>query len=135
MNIKRINKILGVFIILLIVGVRGWLLVNQTNHEKMDKAQVCYEKGEHFWGLKDFKDAMRNYEMVNEFYNEPHTKWVDLAQEKEWVCRAHLGDWTSSKGPADADVRKTRSLEYEKYKQEIAQITPYLCHHISRKAK
>jgi hypothetical protein len=66
---------------------------------------------------------MWNYQEVQEFYYLPHSHWVDDAAEKEWICRAELGDFIPPEGPLDADVRQLRP-DYEKYKAEIAQITP-----------
>ncbi len=67
---------------------------------------------------------MWDYQEVQEFYYLPHTHWVDLAAEKEFICRAYIGDWIPPEGPLDADVRVIRAPEYEKYKAEVAQITP-----------
>ena len=102
----------------------GWIFLNAFNNEKMARAQAYYEKGEALFKQKDFKEAMWNYEMVGEFYSKPHTNWLDLAQEKEWICRAYLGDWTPSKGPTDGDVRVLQLELFEKYKTELASITP-----------
>jgi hypothetical protein len=88
------------------------------------RAYNAYQRGEAHFQQKMYKQAMWDYQEVQEFYNPPHTHWVDLAAEKEFICRAYLGDWIPPEGPLDADVRQTRAAEYEKYKAEVAQITP-----------
>jgi hypothetical protein len=92
--------------------------------EVIHRAYNAYERGEAHFQQKMYKQAMWDYQEVQEFYTPPHTHWVDLAAEKEFICRAYLGDWTPPEGPLDADVRQTRADEYEKYKAEVAQITP-----------
>ncbi len=95
-----------------------------ANLEVIRRAYNAYERGEAHFNEKMYKQAMWDYQEVQEFYFLPHTHWVDLAAEKEFICRAYLGDWVPPEGPLDADVRQTRAAEYEKYKAEIAQITP-----------
>src|SRR5258708_38163726 len=118
---SKMKKILLVIVSLHVaVGLGG---CNLLRDENIVKAQKCYEKGEKLFEQKRYKEAMLNYQKVQEFYYLPHSHWVDLAQEKEWICRAYLRDWIPPEG-APADVRKIRAPEYEKYKKEIAQITP-----------
>ncbi len=95
-----------------------------ANLEVIRRAHNAYERGEAHFNEKMYKQAMWDYQEVQEFYYLPHSHWVDLAAEKEFICRAYLGDWVPPEGPLDADVRQTRVAEYEKYKVEIAQITP-----------
>ncbi len=106
--------------------VLGTLLVaiGMMYLEVIRRAYNAYERGEAHFNQKMYKQAMWDYQEVQEFYNPPHTHWVDLAAEKEFICRAYLGDWIPPEGPLDADVRQTRAAEYEKYKAEVAQITP-----------
>lgn len=92
--------------------------------EVVRRAYNAYERGEAHFNQKMYKQAMWDYQEVQEFYNPPHTHWVDLAAEKEFICRAYLGDWIPPEGPLDADVRQTRAAEYDKYRAEVAQITP-----------
>ena len=104
----------------------GTLLIayGMANLEVVRRAHAAYERGQKEFQAKRYKQAMWDYQEVQEFYYLPRTHWVDLAAEKEFICRAYLGDWIPPEGPMDADVRKTRSAEYEKYKDELAQITP-----------
>ena len=104
----------------------GTLLIayGMANLEVIRRAHNAYERGEAHFNQKMYKQAMWDYQEVQEFYMLPHTHWVDQAAEKEFICRAYLGDWVPPEGPMDADVRQTRSAEYEKYKAEVAQITP-----------
>lgn len=95
-----------------------------ANLEVIRRAHNAFERGEAHFKNKKYKEAMWDYQEVQEFYYLPRTHWVDLAAEKEFICRAYLGDWIPPEGPLDADVRQTRSPEYDKYKAEIAQITP-----------
>lgn len=104
----------------------GTLIVayGMANLEVIRRAHNAYERGEAHFQQKMYKQAMWDYQEVQEFYMLPHTHWVDLSAEKEFICRAYLGDWIPPEGPMDADVRQTRASEYEKYKAEVAQITP-----------
>ena len=104
----------------------GALLIayGMANLEVVRRAHAAYVRGENHFKDKKFKEAMWDYQEVQEFYYLPHTHWVDLSAEKEFVCRAFLGDWIPPEGPLDADVRQTRADEYEKFKAELAQITP-----------
>ena len=94
------------------------------NLEIIRRAHNAYQRGEQHFADKRYKEAMWDYQEVQEFYMLPRTHWVDLAAEKEFICRAYLGDWVPPEGPLDADVRQTRADEYNKYKAELAQITP-----------
>jgi len=94
-----------------------------ANLEVIHRAHAAYMRGEEAFAQKKYKQAMWNYQEVQEFYYLPHSHWVDQAAEKEWICRAYLGDWIPPEGPLDADVRTLRG-DYQKYKDEIAQITP-----------
>jgi hypothetical protein len=80
-----------------------------ANLEVIRRARAAYLRGEDFFAKHMYKQAMWSYQEVQEFYYLPRTHWVDDAAEKEWICRAELG--------------QTRP-DYEKYKTEIAQITP-----------
>ena len=104
----------------------GTLLIayGMANLEVVRRAYNAYNRGEAHFAEKKYKEAMWDYQEVQEFYYLPHTKWVDLAAEKEFICRAYLGDWVPPEGPMDADVRQTRAPEFEKYKAQVAQITP-----------
>jgi hypothetical protein len=104
----------------------GTLLIayGMANLEVVRRAHAAYERGEAHFKDKKYKQAMWDYQEVQEFYYLPHTHWVDQAAEKEFICRAYIGDWIPPEGPLDADVRQTRAVEYEKYKAEVAQITP-----------
>ncbi len=94
-----------------------------ANLEVIRRARGAYLRGEDFFAKHMYKQAMWSYQEVQEFYYLPRTHWVDDAAEKEWICRAELGDFIPPEGPLDADLRQTRP-DYEKYKAEIAQITP-----------
>lgn len=113
----------GVQTALTIIGVI-LIAVGMIYLEVVRRAYNAYERGEAHFQQKMYKQAMWDYQEVQEFYTPPHTHWVDLAAEKEFICRAYLGDWIPPEGPLDADVRQTRAAEYEKYKAEVAQITP-----------
>ena len=108
------------------LAIVGCILVayGMANLEVVRRAHNAYERGEAHFKDKKFKEAMWDYQEVQEFYMLPHTHWVDDAAEKEFICRAYLGDWIPPEGPLDADVRQTRADEYNKYRAEIAQITP-----------
>jgi len=94
------------------------------NTEKTLRAKAAYESGEAFFKQAKYRKAMWEYQMVNEFYGKPHSKWADLAEEKEWICRAYLGDWIPPEGPLDKDVRVLHPDLYDKYKDNLLQITP-----------
>lgn len=108
----------------LIIIVTFVIAYGMANLEVIRRAHNAYERGEAHFKDKKYKEAMWDYQEVQEFYYLPHTHWVDLAMEKEFICRAYLGDWIPPEGPLDADVRQTRAGDYEKYKAEVAQITP-----------
>jgi hypothetical protein len=95
-----------------------------ANLEIVRRARMAYQRGEEALAKKDYKEALWNYQEVQEFYYLPRTSYVDKAAEKEFICRAYLGDWVPPEGPLDADVRVTRSTEFEKYKAAVAGITP-----------
>lgn len=100
-----------------------------ANLEIIRRAHDAYDRGEAHFAQKMYKQAMWDYQEVQEFYYLPHTQWVDKAAEKEWICRAYQGDFVPSEGPLDADLRTepTRDghpTDYAKYKDEIATITP-----------
>jgi hypothetical protein len=99
------------------------IMYGMANLEVIRRAHAAYERGEAHFQDKKYKEAMWDYQEVQEFYYLPHTHWVDLSAEKEFICRAYLGDWIPPEGPLDADVRVLRS-DFEKYKDEVAQITP-----------
>ena len=103
----------------------GTLLVmyGMANLEVIRRAHAAYERGEAHFADKKYKEARWDYQEVQEFYYLPHTHWVDWAAEKEFICRAYLGDWIPPEGPLDADVRILRP-DFQKYKDEVAQITP-----------
>jgi hypothetical protein len=107
------------------LAIVGTLLVayGLANLEILRRAHDAYDRGEAHFAEKKYKEAMWDYQEVQEFYYLPHSQWVDKAAEKEWICRAYLGDFVPPEGPLDADVRQTRA-DYTKYKDEIAQITP-----------
>jgi hypothetical protein len=109
----------------------GTLLIayGMANLEVIRRARAAYNRGEAKFAEKKYKEAMWDYQEVQEFYMLPHTKWVDQAAEKEWICRAYLGDFVPPEGPMDADVRTLEKRngqpnDYPKYKDVIAQITP-----------
>jgi hypothetical protein len=104
----------------------GTLLIayGMANLEVVRRARAAYGRGEAHFAEKKYKEAMWDYQEVQEFYYLPHTHWVDQAAEKEFICRAYLGDWIPPEGPLDADVRVTRAPEYEKFKAVVSQITP-----------
>lgn len=104
----------------------GTLLIayGMANLEVIRRARGAYLRGEEHFKDKKYKEAMWDYQEVQEFYYLPHTHWIDLSAEKEFICRAYIGDWVPPEGPMDADVRVTRAGEYEKYKAAVAQITP-----------
>ena len=104
--------------------VTWWTFFNMNNKENIERAQKCYEEGEGLFNQKNYKEAMYRYEEVSVIYNKPHSKWLDLAQEKEWICRAYLNDWVPPEGPLNGDMRLRQSNLFEKYKAELVKITP-----------
>ena len=94
------------------------------NAEKILRAKAAYERGEAFFKQTKYRKAMWEYQEVTEFYGKPHSKWADLAEEKEWICRAYLSDWIPPEGPLDKDVRVLHPDLFDKYKDNILQITP-----------
>lgn len=118
------TMILGLFLIVVVVVVFLWICMDNSGKDNMARAQQCYAVGEAFFAHHEYKQAMWNYELVCESYGRPHTKWQDLAQEKEWICRGYLNDWTPDQGSLLADIRRIRADLYEKYKPELMQITP-----------
>lgn len=105
--------------------ILGTILVayGMANLEVVRRARASYMRGEADFAAKKYKQAMWNYQEVQEFYYLPRTHWVDEAAEKEFICRAYLGDWVPPEGPMDADVRQLRP-DFQKYAAEVAQITP-----------
>ena len=96
-----------------------------ANLEVIRRAKAAYLRGEEELAKvpPHYKQAMWNFQEVQEFYALPRSHWIDDAAKQEWICRAHLGDFIPPEGPMDADVRQTRP-DYQKYKDLIAQITP-----------
>jgi len=120
-------KILLAVALLLAVGGGTfflWILGDKNNKQAAAGAEKCYEQGEAFFTQKKYKEALWSYEEVNEFYSKPHTNWVDQAEEKEWICRAYLNDWTPSKEKTIGDMRQLKPHLYDKYKNELMVITP-----------
>jgi hypothetical protein len=107
-----------------VIIVTFLIAFGMANLEVIRRAHNAYARGEDHFNKKEYKQAMWDYQEVQEFYYLPHTHWVDLATEKEFICRAYLGDWIPEEGPLDADVRQTRASDYMKYQTEVAQITP-----------
>ncbi|HTC20797.1 MAG TPA: hypothetical protein VK859_08115 [bacterium] len=107
--------------IIIVVTLLTMFLMAQL--EVIHRAYNAYGRGEAHFQDKKYKEAMWDYQEVQEFYFLPHTHWVDLSAEKEFICRAYLGDWIPPEGPLDADVRTLRP-DFAKYKDEVAQITP-----------
>jgi hypothetical protein len=99
----------------------GTLLIayGLANLEIVRRARAAYLRGEDEFAHQKYKEAMWDYQEVQEFYQPPHTSYVDKAQEKEWMCRAYLGDWIPPEGPMDADVRQLHPDIYQKYKSEL----------------
>jgi|GEM_PF-1182260 len=106
-----------------LIGVTLLAMYEMANFEVIRRAYNAYNRGEAHFADKKYKEAMWDYQEVQEFYYLPHTHWVDLAAEKEFICRAYIGDWIPPEGPLDADVRTLRP-DFQKYKDEVAQITP-----------
>jgi hypothetical protein len=106
--------------------VVGTLLIayGMANLEIVRRARAAYQRGEEAFAQKKYKEALWSYQEVQEFYYLPRTRYVEKAAEKEFTCRAYLGDWVPPEGPMDADVRVIRAAEYEKFKAAVAQITP-----------
>jgi outer membrane protein assembly factor BamD (BamD/ComL family) len=82
--IKVMKKILipMIFFILLAGSICAWIFSNVAKKENIAGAQACYEQGETVFAQKNFKEAMRRYEMVDEFYGKPHTKWLAWHRKK-----------------------------------------------------
>jgi len=117
--------LLVIFFLIVAIGlILAGSFIGVYYTENMHRAQKCYEEGETFFKQKDYKQAMWRYQEVSEFYSNPHTDWLDLAKEKEWICRAYLNDWIPPEGPLDKDVRVLHPDLYAKYKTELVQITP-----------
>jgi hypothetical protein len=117
---------LALFLLLVVAGGTFylWTLLDKNNKQILAGAQKCYEQGENFFNQKNYKAALLSYEEVTEFYSRPRTQWADLAEEKQWICRAYLNDWTSAKGKWNGDLREIKPHDYEKYKAELIVITP-----------
>ena len=108
------------FVTVLFGGVNFYLNHNVTAGE----AQKHFEEGEELFNQKKYQEAMWTYQGVGVLAKKFNTNLLNLAQKKEWVCRAYLNDWTPSEGPRSADVRLIYPEIYAKYKAELAQITP-----------
>jgi hypothetical protein len=91
--------------------------------EVVRRAKAAYQRGEKLYEQRSYREALWNYQEVQEFYYVPKSKWVDMAAKREWECRAYLVDWIPPEGPMDADVRQLRP-DYPMYKDLVAQITP-----------
>jgi hypothetical protein len=115
---KTVLTILGVILFL------AFVLYGMPALEIIHRARAAYLRGEDEFAKKLYKQAMWDYQEVQEFYYLPHTSYVDKAEEKEWVCRAYLGDWIPVEGPMDADLRKLHPEVYQKYRAELDAITP-----------
>jgi len=107
----------------LLILVTLFIAFQMARWEVIRRAKAAYERGEAQFEQKKYREALWNYQEVQEFYYVPKSKWVDQAAEKEWICRAYLGDWVPPEGPLDADVRQTRE-DYGKYKDLVASVTP-----------
>ena len=79
----------------------GTLLIayGMANLEVIRRARAAYLRGEDEFAKKEYKQALWDYQEVQEFYYLPHSSYVDKAQEKEWICRAYLGDWVPRGAP------------------------------------
>ncbi len=113
----------------LVVVITLLIAYGMANLEVIRRARASYLRGEEHFKQQKYKEAMWDYQEVQEFYYLPHTHYVDMAAEKEWICRAYLGDFVPPEGPLDADLRtmterNQQPNDYEKYKAEIAAITP-----------
>ncbi len=125
-------------LVALFVSFCGWVSLKMRNlykKENITRAQRFFEEGEAFFKKNNYKDAKWNYEIVSEFYSTPHTPWLELSREKEWMCRAYLNDWAPSKGSLEADVRRMQPNLYAKYKDNLDQITPVPQTKKSKKSK
>ena len=113
-----IMKTISIFLILLVLSILigVGIFSPRANKEIENRAHTAYERGEVHFAINHYKEAMWDYEEVSEFYSKPHSQWVDLALEKEWICRAYLNDWTPPEGPMDSDVRQLHPDLYTKYK-------------------
>jgi hypothetical protein len=92
--------------------------------EVVRRSHAAYDRGEALYNKKQYRQAMWEYQECQEFYNPPHTQWIDKSEAREWECRAILGDWVPPEGPLDADVRQLHPLVYAKYQTALVQITP-----------
>jgi hypothetical protein len=92
--------------------------------EVVRRAHNAYDRGEALYAKKQYRQAMWEYQECQEFYNPPHTQWIDKSEAREWECRATLGDWVPPEGPLDADVRQMYPQVYAKYQAALSQITP-----------
>jgi len=88
------------------------------------RAHAAYDRGESLYEKKQYRQAMWEYQECQEFYNPPHTSWIDKSEAREWECRAILADWVPPEGPLDADVRQIHPEIYAKYQTVLAQVTP-----------
>src|SRR5258708_3078018 len=115
------NHRLQTALIIVVTLLAAFLLANL---EVLRRAHNAYERGEVHFADKKYKEAMWDYQEVQEFYYLPHTHWVDPAVEQEFICPAYIGDCIPPEGPLEADVRQTRAPAYEKYKGHVATSTP-----------
>ena len=99
---------------------------SMANYEIIRRAQAAYEKGENLFAIKHYKEAMWDYQEVQEFYDKPHNQWLELAEEKEWICRAYLNDWVPSEGPLNIDVENCTLTSMKSTRQSSPKLRP--CH-------
>jgi len=107
----------------LLVVVTLLIAFQMARMEVVRRAKAAYHRGEKNFAERKFREALWDYQEVQEFYYVPKSKWVDMAAKREWECRAYLGDWVPPEGPLDADVRTLRP-DFAQYKDVIATITP-----------
>jgi hypothetical protein len=105
---------------LLFVGIQSYMAHKQTR----ELAQAEYEKGNEFLKQKKYKEAMWTYQGTEGLSKKIDVNLLNLAQKKEWICRAYLNDWTPSEGPRIADVRQIRPEIFSKFQAELSKITP-----------
>jgi len=92
--------------------------------EIIRRAHAAYDRGQALYEKQEYRKALWEFEECQEFYQPPHSRWVDLSEKREWECRAYLGDWTPPEGPLDEDIRQSRAPIYSKYQAELVQIAP-----------
>ncbi len=106
--------------------VLGTLIIalGMVYFEVVRRAHAAYDRGEALFAKGQYRQAMWEFQECQEFYQPPHTRWVDLSEKREWECRARLNDWAPPEGPLDEDIRVTRAGVYSKYQAALSQITP-----------